>query len=118
MKKNRIRLSVVIPSAVRWLGTRSTARQISEKEQNSSVRRHPVRCPLARNVLDGQTNSVKKNRIRLSVVIPSAVRWLGTALDGQTRLSVVIPSAVAGYERTRMRCCNDDDELDGEVVEI
>ena len=67
---------------------------------------------------DGQTDSVKKNRIRLSVVIPSAVRWLGTALDGQTRLSVVIPSAVAGYERTRMRCCNDDDELDGEVVEI
>jgi hypothetical protein len=27
---------------------------------------------------------VKKNRIRLSVINPSAVRWLGTALDGQT----------------------------------
>jgi hypothetical protein len=26
---------------------------------------------------------VKKNRIRLSVVNPSAVRWLRTALDGQ-----------------------------------
>jgi hypothetical protein len=27
---------------------------------------------------------VKKNRIRLFVVNPSAVRWLGTAIDGQT----------------------------------
>jgi hypothetical protein len=56
VKKYRIRLSVVNPSAVRWLGT----------------------------ALDGQTDSVKKYRIRLSVVNPSAVRWLGTALDGQT----------------------------------
>jgi hypothetical protein len=43
-------------SAVRWLGT----------------------------TLDGQTDSVKKYRIRLSVVNLSAVRWLGTTLDGQT----------------------------------
>jgi hypothetical protein len=57
--------------------------------------------------LDGQTDSVKTNRIRLSVVNPSAVRWLGTALDGQIdcvktnriRLSVVDPSAVRRSEQ-------------------
>jgi hypothetical protein len=54
VKKNRICLYVVNPSAVCWLGT----------------------------ALDGQTDSFKKNRIRLSVVNPSAVCWLGTALDG------------------------------------
>jgi hypothetical protein len=46
-----------------------------------------IRSPLARN--DSQTDSVKKYKIRLSVVKPvrcplSAVRWLGTALEGQT----------------------------------
>jgi hypothetical protein len=74
VKTNRIRLSAVNPSAVRWHGT----------------------------ALDGQTDCVKTNRIRLSVVNPSAVRWLGTTLDGQTdcvktnriRLSAVNPSAV------------------------
>ncbi len=38
---------------------RSTARQVSEKEQNSSVRRQPVRCPLSLELgiaLDGQTD--------------------------------------------------------------
>jgi hypothetical protein len=57
--------------------------------------------------LDGQTDSVKKYRIRLSIVNPSTVRWLGTALDSQTdsvkknriRLSVVNPSTIAGSER-------------------
>jgi hypothetical protein len=77
VKKYRIRLSVVNPSAVLWLGT----------------------------TLDGQTDSVKKYRIRLSAVNPSADRWLGTTLDGQTdsvkkyrlRLSVVNPyTAAAG----------------------
>ena len=56
VKKNRIRLSVVKPSAVRCLGM----------------------------AFDGQTDSVKKNKIRLSIVKPSAIRCLGTALDGQT----------------------------------
>jgi hypothetical protein len=71
-QKNRIRLSVVNPSSVRWLGTMSKARQISQKEQNSSVRRRPVLSLLARTALDGQTDSVKKNRIRLSIDNPSA----------------------------------------------
>ena len=45
--ETEIRLSVVNPSAVlsSWLGPRLTARLISEKEQNSSVRLQPVRCP-------------------------------------------------------------------------
>ena len=49
---------VVDSSDVLWLGTtRSTDRQISQKVQNSSVRRQPFRCPLARNhALDGQTD--------------------------------------------------------------
>ena len=44
---NRIRLSVVSLSTVRWLGMvrRSTARQISEKEQNSSVHRNSSTGP-------------------------------------------------------------------------
>jgi hypothetical protein len=46
VKKNRIRLSVVNPSAIRWLGT----------------------------ALDGQTDSVKKDRIRLSIVNRQPVR--------------------------------------------
>jgi hypothetical protein len=54
-------------------------------------------------IVYGQTDSVKKYRIRLSIINPSSV-WLRTALDGQTysvkkyriRLSVVFPSAVAG----------------------
>jgi hypothetical protein len=39
------------PSTVHWLAMvrRLTARQISQKEQYSSVRRQPVHCPLARN---------------------------------------------------------------------
>ena len=42
--------------------------RFSQKEQNSSVRRQPVRCCWLGTALDGQTDSVKKNRIRLSVV--------------------------------------------------
>ena len=34
--------------------------------------------------LDGQTNCFKIDRICLSVANPSSLRWLGTTLDGQT----------------------------------
>ena len=47
------RTEFVCPSSTSPLSAgserRSTARQISKKEQNSSVRRQPVRCPLAWN---------------------------------------------------------------------
>ena len=78
-------LSVVNLSAVHWHGTelKLTARQISKKEQNSSVRRRPpVRCRWLGTVLEF-TDSVQTNRI-LSVIILSAVRWLGP--DGWTLL--------------------------------
>jgi hypothetical protein len=70
---------VVNPSSVAGSERRLTARQISEKEQNSSVRRPSsvVNPSAVRSIwydVDGQTDSVKKNRIRLSVVKPSAVR--------------------------------------------
>jgi hypothetical protein len=98
----------VCPSSARPLSAgseqRSTVRQIQSKSTEfvclSSTR--PLSTWLG-TALDGQTDCVKTNRIRLSVVNPSsAVRWLGTALDGQTdsvkkyriRLSVVSPSAV------------------------
>ena len=76
-KMKRICLSVVNPSAVRWLGTTLDGRpdRFSQEEQNSSVRHQPVE--LSQNpgtALDGQTHSVKKNRIRLFVVKQSAVR--------------------------------------------
>jgi hypothetical protein len=58
--------------------------------QTNSVKKYRIRLSVNPSVyvrwlgttLDGQTNSVKKYRIRLSVN-PSAVRWLGTTLDGQ-----------------------------------
>jgi hypothetical protein len=67
-----------------------------------SVPRQPVIGPLARTTLDGQTDCFKIDRICLSVVNPSSVRWLGSTLDGQTDcfkidricLSVVNPSSV------------------------
>ena len=60
VKKNRIRLYVVNPSAVGGSERRSTAGQISQKEQNSSVRRQPVRCRLLGTALDGQTDQSKR----------------------------------------------------------
>jgi hypothetical protein len=138
VKKYRIRLSVVDPSAVAGSELRSTARSIqskstefvcpsstrplslarncarrpevfSQKVQNSSVRRQPVRCRWLGTALDGQTYSVKKYRIRLSVVNPSAVagsELRSKLLDGQTYsvknnricLAVVNLSAVTGLE--------------------
>ena len=112
VKKNRIRLSVVHPSAVRLSMARNGVRQpdrFSQKEQNSSVRRHPHPSAVASRwlgtVFDSQTDSFKKNRIRLFVVNPVSAG----SLDGQTdsvkkkriRLSVVTHplSPVAGSER-------------------
>ncbi len=46
--------------------------------------RNPSAVRWLGTVLDGQTDCFKTDRIRLSVVNPSAVRWLGTVLDGQT----------------------------------
>ena len=80
IEKNTIRRSVISRIPVLWLGT----------------------------ALDGQTNSVKKYRIRLAVVNPSSVAGSSPdALDGQTNsvkkyricLAVVNPSSVAGSER-------------------
>ena len=50
-------------------GTRRADR-FSQKEQNSSVRQHPVRCKRLGTALESQTDSVKKNRIRLSSTRP------------------------------------------------
>jgi hypothetical protein len=103
VKTNRIRLTVVDPSAVRWLETVLDGQTDCVKTNRirlSVVDPSAVRWP--ETVLDGQTDCVKTNRIRLSVVYPSAVRWLETALDGQTdccvrtnriRLPVINPSA-------------------------
>ena len=65
VKKYRIRLSIVNPSAVAGSERRSTARRI----QNSSVHRYQSALRRLGTALDGQTNSVKKYRIRLAVVI-------------------------------------------------
>jgi hypothetical protein len=71
------RTEFVCPSSTRPLSpARSGARRpdrFSLKEQNSSVRRQPSHSRWLGAALDGQTDSVKKNRIRLSVVHPSAV---------------------------------------------
>ena len=42
-----------------------------------------IHCRWLGTALDGQTDCVKTNRIRLSVVNPSAVLWLGTTLNGR-----------------------------------
>jgi hypothetical protein len=78
-------------------GTRRADR-FSQKEQNSSVRQHPVRCNRLGTALESQTDSVKKNRIRLSVVNPTAVagskrRSCSTARQIQSkRTEFVCPS--------------------------
>ena len=51
----------------------SSVRRFSQKEQNSSVRRQPVRCLMLERRARRPDRSVKKNRIRLSVVNLSAV---------------------------------------------
>ena len=81
--KSKIRLSVVNRTMSAGLERQPTARQIQSIEQNSSV----VNLSAVRwlgTAIDGQTDSVKKNKIRLFVVNLSAFRWLGTATDGQT----------------------------------
>ena len=108
------RESVGGPSAGSEL--RSTVRQIQSKSTEfvclSSTR--PLSTWLG-TALDGQTDCVKTNRIRLSVVNPSsAVRWLGTALDGQTdsvkknriRLSVTVDLNKVELDAI---CCSDGD---------
>ena len=70
VKKNRIRLSVVNASAVRWLGTNGD--------------RRPDR-------------PVNKNRIRLSVVNAFTIRWLGTNGDRRPDRSV---------KKNRIRMCS------------
>ena len=55
--------------------------RFNEKEQNSSVRRQPVICRCLGKVLDGQTDSVKKNRIRLSVQAEAATLLHSIAMN-------------------------------------
>ena len=64
-KTNRIRLSVINPSTVRWLDMvrRSTARQISQKGQNSSVRRRPVQEIVNRNRLGNRNRLVDRREV-------------------------------------------------------
>ena len=57
----------------------------SQIEQNSSVRRQPLRRRWLVMTLEGQIDSVKINKILLSIVDPSAVAGSElTALDSQT----------------------------------
>ena len=76
------RTEFVCPSSSRPLSAGSelcsTARQIQSKRTEFVCPSFPSAVRWLGTVLDGQTDSVKKNRIRLSVVIPSAIRWLGT----------------------------------------
>jgi hypothetical protein len=82
-----MRLSVVNPSAVRWLGTvldRRPDRLFQNYLTEFVCPSKPVRCPLARNGTRSTARQIVSklpNRIRLSVVNLSAVRWLGTMLD-------------------------------------
>ena len=48
----------------------------------------------------------QKNGIRLAVVSPSAVRWLGTTLDGQTIQSRRMPILCIGVVGVRRSCEN------------
>jgi hypothetical protein len=94
-QNNRIRLSVVNPSAVRSPLARNGARRpdrLCQNEQNSSVRRQPVRCPSSRNCVRRPDRSVKQNRICLSVVseLRSTARQI---LSQKEQNSSVGPSA-------------------------
>ena len=103
VKTNRIRLSLVNPSAVTGSERSSTARRISENEQNSSVRHRPVRCvrwletctTASRLCQNKQNSSVRRQTVRSP---PH-----GTPLDGQTPVRhrpILCPLAMNALE-----CC-------------
>ena len=80
VQTNRI-LSVVNLSAVHWHGTelKLTARQISKKEQNSSVRRRqPVRCRWLGTVLEFTARQIQSKRTEFS---PSSTCPLSTGME-------------------------------------
>ncbi len=65
--------------------------RFSQKEQDMSVRRQPVRCRWFRPELDGQTDSDKKDRIRLSIVnrpLSSANLIVSPLLYGRVELTI------------------------------
>jgi hypothetical protein len=96
VKKNGIRLSVVNPSAV--AGSRNGARrpdEFSQKEQNSSVRRQPVRCRRLGTTLDGQTNSVR----------PSSTRPLSLARNDARRPDEFYQKEQNSSVHRRFVCC-------------
>ena len=80
--------------------------KFSQKEQNASVRRQPI---LSRHgtALDGQTNSVKKNRIRLSIVNLSAIAGLerrSTARQIQSKRTEFFCPSSTRPKRTEFVC--------------